>query len=195
MYNCLLEQFPTEYRGSAINTSFRVGIALTLLTEDTRFPEDLKLLKAFDLLYKDKVPDFETAFNGMMWFLSCGRSEIYYLEDELQDTNEKYIDFQFDSFDIYGAFLVSGVDLHKSNMHWFKFMAFLNNLGDCPLSQKISYRATDTSKMKGDTKNYYIDLKSKFKIKTQVTKEERDAYLEEQKEKFGSYYYKLLGGK
>ena len=80
-------------------------------------------------------------------------------------------------------------------MHWFKFMAFLNNLGDCPLSQKISYRATDTSTMKGDTKKYYIDLKSKFKIKTQVTKEERDAYLEEQKEKFGSYYYTLLGGK
>ena len=108
MYNCLLEQFPTEYRGSAINTSFRVGIALTLLTEDTRFPEDLKLLKAFDLLYKDKVPDFETAFNGMMWFLSCGRSEIYYLEDELNETNEKYLDFQFDAFDIYGAFLVAG---------------------------------------------------------------------------------------
>jgi len=195
MYNCLLEQFPTEYRGSAINTSFRVGIALTLLTEDTRFPEDLKLLKAFDLLYKDEVPDFETAFNGMMWFLSCGRSEVYYLEDELQEKAEKYLDFQYDAFDIYGAFLVSGVDLHKSNMHWFKFMAFLNNLGDCPLSQKISYRATDTNKMKGDTKKYYVDLKSKFKIRTQVTKEERDAYLAEQKEKYGSYYYKLLGGK
>ena len=28
-----------------------------------------------------------------------------------------------------------------------------------------------------------------------ISKEERDAYLAEQKEKFGSYYYKLLGGK
>ena len=136
MYNCLIEQFPSDYRGSAINTNFRVGVMLTLLTEDTRFPEDMKRLKAFDILYKDKVPDIETAYSGLIWFLSCGRSEVYYLEDDLAGSNEKYLDFQFDAFDIYGSFLAKGVDLHKSNMHWFKFMAMLNNLGDCPLSQK-----------------------------------------------------------
>lgn len=195
MYNCLLENFPISYKGFNINTNFKVGITLTLLTEDNRFPEDLKLIKAFDILYKDKVPDFNTAFEGLMWFLSCGKSEEYYLEDSLEDSNEKCIDFQFDSYDIYGAFLSKGVDLHKSNMHWFKFMALLNNLGDCPLSQKISYRSTDTSKMKGDTKSYYLKLKEKYKIRTQVTKEERQSYLDEKKEKYGSYYYKLLGGK
>lgn len=195
MFNCLLDNFPTEYKGYGINTDFRVGVTLSLLVDDDRFPEELKLLKAFDLLYKDKVPEFEIAFSGLMWFLSCGKSEEYYLEDSLEEDKERYLDFQFDSRDIYGAFLVSGVDLHKVNMHWFKFMSFLSNLGDCPLTQKISYRATDTSKMKGETKKYYVDLKSKFKIKTQVSKEEKEAYLQEKKDKFGSYYYKLLGGR
>lgn len=195
MFNCLLDNFPTEYKGYGINTDFRVGVTLSLLVDDDRFQEELKLLKAFDLLYKDKVPEFEIAFSGLMWFLSCGKSEEYYLEDSLEEDKERYLDFQFDSRDIYGAFLVSGVDLHKVNMHWFKFMSFLSNLGDCPLTQKISYRATDTSKMKGETKKYYVDLKSKFKIKTQVSKEEKEAYLQEKKDKFGSYYYKLLGGR
>ena len=57
MLNVLLDGFPEDYMGYPINTDFRVGILLTLLVEDNRYDDSLKMLKACDLLYKEKVPD------------------------------------------------------------------------------------------------------------------------------------------
>ena len=193
MFNCLLQGFPTEYQGYAINTDFRVGILLTQLTEDESVEEDLKLLQAFNILYKDKIPeDFQVAYSGLEWFLSCGKSEIYY-EEAPQDNgdNSKSIDFSVDHLDIWGAFWSKGVDLTKVSMHWFKFMAAIGNVGDCPLTQKMQFRSADLSKMKGDTRKYYAELKEKYKVRKIMTKEEHDEYIKKLEKTNGSYYMKL----
>lgn len=192
--NVLLDGFPEDYMGYKINTDFRVGILLTKLSEDKRFDDDLKLIKSLDLLYKEKVPDdLSIAVSGLLWFLSCGKSEEYYLERDDVSDNTKCIDFDFDSLDIWGAFWQRGIDLSVVNMHWFKFMSAISNLGDCPLTNKISYRAMDLKGLKGDTKKYYADLKNKYRIKTKLTKEEYEEYVLSKKEEYGSYYAKLRG--
>ena len=208
MFNCLLDEFPDSYQGYPINTSFRVGIMLTLLLEDESVDDDIKPLIAFNLLYKDKVPsDKQIASEGLIWFLTCGKSELYFENEYVDESSpDKCIDFNVDHLDIWGAFWSKGIDLdgyelykddsgvvHKKryDMHWFKFMSALGNLGDCYLTQKMQYRSTDLSKMKGDTKKYYRDLKEKYKIRKVITKEEHDKYLEELKNTNGSYYMKL----
>lgn len=199
MLNVLLDGFPEDYMGYPINTDFRVGILLTLLVEDNKYDDSLKMLKAFDLLYKEKVPDLMTALDGITWFLSCGKSEDYFEDDiekrskESSSSNTKCIDFNFDSMDIWGAFWGRGIDLSNTKMHWFKFMSALSNLGDCPLTQKISYRSMDTSKLKGESKKYYEELKEKYKVKNIISKEEYEKSLKEKESMFGSYYMKLLG--
>lgn len=198
MLNVLLDGFPEDYRGYPLNTDFRVGILLTLLVEDSKYDDEIKMLKACDLLYKEKVPDLMTALDGITWFLSCGKSEDYF-EDDIEkrskesSSNTKCIDFNFDSMDIWGAFWGRGVDLSNTKMHWFKFMSALSNLGDCPLTQKISYRSMDTSKLKGESKKYYEELKEKYKVKNIISKEEYEQSLKEKESMFGSYYMKLLG--
>lgn len=193
MFNVLLDNdFPSEFEGYPLNTDFRVGIQLTLLQEDDTFPEDLKLLKAFDLLYKDNVPPLEQALKGLLWFLSCGKSEQR-TEEEQENTTDKALDFNIDSLDIWGAFFKQGIDLTKVNMHWFKFMTFIGYIDkDCPLAQKMAYRTTDLSKLKGDTRKFYAELKEKYKIRKVYTSEEYAQLVAQKEEKYGSYYAKLM---
>ena len=193
MFNVLLDNdFPSEFEGYKLNTDYRVGIQLTLLQEDETFPEDLKLIKALDLLYSEKVPPLEIAIKGLLWFLSCGKSEQR-TEDEEEHSNDKAIDFNIDSLDIWGAFFSKGIDLTKVNMHWFKFMTMLGYIDkDCPLAQKMAFRTTDLSKLKGDTRKYYAELKEKYKIKKVYTSEEYEAIVKQKEEKYGSYYAKLM---
>ena len=72
-------------------------------------------------------------------------------------------------------------------------MSAINNLGDCPLSQKISFRTVDLSKMKGDTRKYYSELKDKYKVKRVMTKDEYEEYVNDLEESYGSYYVKMMG--
>lgn len=194
LLNVLLDGFPTSYKGYPMNTDFRIGIMLSLLLEDdTVDDEELRLAHALTLLYKDKVPDdIHIAVDGLYWFLSCGRTEIYYDEDEDNDDSlDKAIDFNVDHLDIWAAFYKLGVDLEKTNMHWFKFCSLLGSLGDCALSQKAQYRTVDLSDMTGETRKYYTKLKRKYKVRKLISKEEHDAKLKEIESTYGSYYMKL----
>lgn len=194
LLNVLLDGFPKEYQGYPINTDFRIGIILSLLLEDdTIDDEELRLMHALTLLYKDKVPeDIGVAMSGLYWFLSCGKSEIYYDEDEdNDDSSDKSIDFNVDHLDIWAAFYKLGVDLEQTNMHWFKFCSLLGSLGDCALSQKAQYRTVDLSDMTGETRKYYAKLKRKYKVRKLISKEEHDAKLKEIESTYGSYYMKL----
>lgn len=192
--NVLLDGFPTQYKGYKINTDFRIGILITLLQEDESIDEDLKLLQALNLLYAEKVPDdLDVAMNGLMWFLSCGKSELYFEEDEDNDDSpDKALDFTQDHLDIWSAFYKLGVDLEKDSLHWFKFLSLLGSIGDCALSQKIQFRTTDLTKMKGDTRKYYLKLKNKYKVRKVITKEEHEAKMKEMEQNYGSYYMKLM---
>ena len=194
LLNVLLDGFPKEYKGYPINTDFRIGIMLSLLLEDdTIDDEELRLMHALTLLYKDKVPeDIGIAMSGLYWFLSCGKTEIYYDEDEDNDDSlDKSIDFNVDHLDIWAAFYKLGVDLEQANMHWFKFCSLLGSLGDCALSQKAQYRTVDLSDMTGETRKYYAKLKRKYKVRKLISKEEHDAKLKEIESTYGSYYMKL----
>lgn len=177
MWNYLIDGFPTEYHGYKIRTDFRVGVLLSLLMEDTSIDDDTKLLRAFDILYVDEVPEPDVAYSGLTWFLSCGRSELV-VENEYTDddvSNEKTLDFDIDSLDIWGGFWSKGVDLETTKMHWFKFMTALSNLGDIPISQKMGYRSMTLKGMSGEMKKSYEKLKNKYKIRRTYTKEEYDS--------------------
>lgn len=180
VWNCLLDGFPEDYKGYKINTDFRIGIMINLLFEDEDIPEDAKIIQAFNLLYKDEVPEAEVAYDGLMWFLSCGSSEVVYDDDTglSNKTKDRLIDYNYDSLDIWGAFWSKGVDLTKTHMHWFKFVTALQNLGDCPISQKMEYRSIDLSEMKGETRKQYSKLKGKVKARHVYAKDEVEDIIE-----------------
>lgn len=192
--NILLDGFPTEYKGYPLNTGFRVGILISLLLKDKEVDEKLKILQAINLLYSDDVPpDPQEAIDGVFWFLSCGRAGLIYKDGYREEKpDEECLDFDFDQLDIWGAFWAKGIDLTKTDMHWFQFMSAIGNLGDCPLTTKMGYRATSLKDMKGETRKYYKELKEKYKIRETTTKQEIVDMIEEDEKINGKYHAKLL---
>lgn len=206
LWNCLLDGFPEDYKGYKIRSDFRIGIMLNLLLEDEAVDEDTKLSQAFNILYIDEVQDIQTAYDGLMWFLSCGESEIVYdygIEDNKgNESNEKCIDYQYDALEIWGGFWSKGVDSTKTDMHWFAFNAALHNLQECVIAQRMDYRSMSTKDMKGDTKKHYNEIKKKVKVRKMYTKEEaeeirrrNEKLQEEQNPNMSSYqkeYYRKM---
>lgn len=88
-------------------------------------------------------------------------------------------DFVYDSDYIFASFLeVYGIDLECTQMHYHKFMALFKSLPDtCKFSKILQYRSCDTSKMKGEEKRFYSDMKEYYALPDNRTREEKDAEL------------------
>ena len=192
MYNILLDGLPTDYRGFKIRTSYRVGVLLTLLMDDEEIDEDYKIIQAIDVLYEDAPKDLTLAAQGISWFLTCGESEVYYIDKSLGSHSEnKALDFQYDANDIFGTFAFYNIPL-PDDLHWFKFMSIIQNLPEgSPLSAKIGYRVMDLNKFKGQTRAQYADIQRKVLVHKGYTKEEYEEKMKEANETYGSYYEQL----
>ncbi|MCG4501247.1 bacteriophage Gp15 family protein [[Ruminococcus] torques] len=90
----------------------------------------------------------EEHIDWMFWFFSCGREkEKKKFPRKIAGLNDKQpFDFEEDADLIYAGFMQQyGIDLQESDMHWWKFMILLENLGNGTRLQKVmEYRTIDT---------------------------------------------------
>ncbi len=186
MHNVLLDGFPKDYRGYRINTSFKVGILISKIMSDEEFSEELRIEKSIHLLFID-LPDAETAYRGLIWFLSCGNSEVVVVDEDNDLDREDKIkhdlnhdipyDFDYDANQIWGGFWSKGVDLETTDMHWFKFMIALQNLNKPVISTLMENRTIDTTGMKGKEKSEYLKLKNRSRVRKILSGKEADEYV------------------
>lgn len=170
----LLDKLPTDYNGFALNTSWRVGVALTLLLDEQDFSNSVVMYNAFKKLYKDidtidVRSNLQTLVKGIGWFLSCGESEVLWVDKPVSHANEKQISFREDAMDIRVWFKKGfNIDLDDApDIHWFMFTSMLYSAHDCPLASKLEYRSIDINKIKdSDTKKQYREAKNKLKVHT-----------------------------
>ena len=108
-----------------------------------------ELLKILLLFYRKQKIFSEEHVEKMFWFFSCGREkETKRFPRKIAGVNDKQpFDFEKDAELIYAGFVQQyGIDLQTENMHWWKFMILLENLGsDTRLNRVIEYRTIDTS--------------------------------------------------
>ena len=85
--------------------------------------------------------------------------------------------FDFDAARLYSSFRQTfGIELHKTKLHWFEFMAMIDSLDESSaLSHAIQIRGTDTSKMKGKQKHDYERLKRTLTHAPALSDEEKEA--------------------
>lgn len=172
--NILLDRLPQDYQGYLIRTDFGIGIQLTLCASDTEILEYEKAAVMLNLLYGRGMPDFETAMAGLNWFMSCGKEQ----KADEADT-QPAMSFEYDDARVYSAFRkVFGIDLTKERLHWFQFVAMLQDIDGTALSDIISYRSTDLSSMKGEQRAAYAKMKRRFALPNTYTEEEQGAISE-----------------
>lgn len=177
MLNVILDGFPSEYEGYLIRTDFRIGIQIAQALDDVNLAEPEKTAVAMELLYGNGIPlDRETALSGLQWFMRGGIED-----DECTSSDGKppVYSFEQDNRMIYTAFLARyGIDLTREKLHWFRFLAMLSDLGDCTMTEVMSIRSTDTTKLSGEQQKHYAALKERYRIRPQLSDAEKAAIAE-----------------
>ncbi len=189
MTNFLLDPLPDEYEGYLIRTDFRIGIQMRLAFEDNDLTTEEKAMVAINLLFGNGAPeDIEKALNGVLWFLKAGddreadgngdtrNSGDYEAQNDDGDDSggeQSNFSFDYDAMRIYTAFKRTyGVDLTTARLHWFEFVAMLQDLGECAFTSIVEIRAKDLGKVPKAQQGEYARLKERYALPQTFTEEE-----------------------
>lgn len=180
-FDLLTEALPESVRIHGkeypIQCDFRIGIKLDGILR-SELEDQEKIKRMLVLYFKDNIPpDIPAAIDKIIWFYRCG--EVLDNEDE-EKKKRRYIRRKSkdpacvltqDAPYVYAAFMDQyGIDLTSVTfMHWWKFMALFESLGDeTKMSKIMYYRQASTSGMSKERRAFINEMKKIYKIK--VTK-------------------------
>lgn len=149
----LTEQFPIKLNiGGAvcpINSDFRTVLRCYEVQGGSKELSPEQLSEILQLFYPKRKRFSKEHIDKMFWFFACGRGkEKKKFPRKIAGLNNKQpFDFETDADLIYAGFMQQyGIDLQREDMHWWKFMILLENLGtDTRLQKVMEYRTIDTS--------------------------------------------------
>lgn len=177
-FDLLTEALPESVRIHGkeypIQCDFRIGIKLDGILR-SELEDQEKIKRMLVLYFKDNIPqDIPAAIDKIIWFYRCG--ELLDNEDE-EKKKRRYIRRKSkdpacvltqDAPYVYAAFMEQyGIDLTSVTfMHWWKFMALFESLGDeTKMSKIMYYRQASTSGMSKERRAFINEMKKIYKIK------------------------------
>ncbi len=173
--------FPYEINNIPVDTDYRRMVQFELLMLDDNILINDKILLAINLLYKKPVPDYEKAWDGLLWYYSGGELQ----QDNKEKTNtssgtyQRAYDFEVDNERIYTAFIKEyGIDLQKTPLHWWTFKSLLFAIPDTnPMGKIMYYRTVDISTLKGEELKHAQKIRSMFPVEKieKLTKAQKEA--------------------
>lgn len=187
----LTEPFPvsTVINGveCPINADFRTVLRCYEVQGNKTELSEGELLKILLMFYKEQKIFDEEHINQMFWFLSCGRekNKKIFPRRIAGINNKQPFDFKEDADLIYAGFMQQyGIDLQTEEMHWWKFMILLENLGaDTRLSRIMEYRTVDTASkhLSKEQRKFYQAMQRYYGLDSRRMPEmsERDRLVEE----------------
>lgn len=170
MLNIILDGFPEEYEGYLIRTDFRIGIQIGESLNDVDLAEPEKLQVALKLLYGAGIPsNRQLAEDGLKWFMRGGQPE----KEHTSDGKPPTFDFEQDNRLTYSAFRARyGIDLTRERLHWFAFLAMLDDIRECTLADVMGVRGVDLTKLSESQKKFYAEMKEKYRIEPKLSQGE-----------------------
>lgn len=172
-YNVLIDELPScvtlfekKYQ---VHTSFKNWIKIALLIEDGGLRDAAMTAEMLKLCYREKLPEnIGSAILGMLYFLN-GDTNFFVSSDK--KCGEKLYSFRDDADVIFASFYQKyKIDLHKSDMHWYKFLSLFESLAeDNPFATRLKIRTTDETKITDTDKRRKVkELKIRYGIKSNV---------------------------
>ena len=155
----LTEKFPNTLNVDGVECPISPGFRTVLQCYEIQGNKtelsEKDLIQMLCLFYKKERLFSESHIDQMFWFFSCGREKKKksFPRKIAGINNKQPFDFVEDADLIYAGFMQQyGIDLQEEDMHWWKFMVLLENLGnDTRLSRIMEFRTIDT-KQKGLSK-------------------------------------------
>lgn len=183
----LTEKFPESVTVDGAERPINGGFRTVLRCYEIQGLSEKDLLEMLCQFYKKDRLFSEEHINQMFWFFSCGREKkkkIFPRRIAGINNNQPF-DFETDADLIYAGFMQQyGIDLQEEDMHWWKFMILLENLGtDTRLSRIMEYRTIDTGSkhLSKDQKKYYQAMQRYYGLDQHMAPEmsERERMIEE----------------
>ena len=163
---CYITLFEKKYQ---VHTSFKNWIKISILLEDGGLGDAMMTAQMLKLCYRERLPEnIGSAILGMLSFLN-GDTDFIVSPDK--KSIEKLYSFSDDSDVIFASFYQKyKIDLNKSNMHWYKFLALFEGLADSdPFMTRVKIRAADETKIKDSDKRRKLkELKIRYAIRKNV---------------------------
>lgn len=177
MFNLLLDALPTEYEGYLIRTDYRIGIQISQALEDEELEPYERIGIALSLLYGNGIPPADIAYEGLRWYLNAAADVPQNEEDavSVEDDGIRYFSFDYDAARLYSGFRRAyGVELDRVDMHWFRFLSLLGDLGECAFTRVVDIRSADLSKMDKKTKRACAAMRRKVALPQPKSREEEE---------------------
>lgn len=133
-------------RDYAIRTDYRAILDIILALNDPELTEDDRAAVALSIFYADEIPhDLQAALNQCFWFISGGE------EQPNTKPGPRLVDWEQDFKWIASPInKMLGQDIRGIQMHWWTFLGYYYEIGDCTFAQIIKIRSAKMSGKKLD---------------------------------------------
>lgn len=183
MFNVLLDMLPIKYKEFPIDSDFQTGIQIMQVIEDKELTQQEQIGISLSLLFLQedsmgnplKLPDMQTAIDGLVWFLTDWNHDHNHKSDKTRVT-----DYDIDQWRIYAAFRQHyGINLNTDKLHFWEFMGLLTTLPECAYTRVIDIRAKIiTPQMGKEEKKAYTELKKVYALEESKEVEYTDSQKE-----------------
>lgn len=123
-------------REYAIRTDYRAILDIMLALNDPELTDDDRAAVALGIFYRDELPeDLQEAINKCFWFISGGD------EHPSDKPAPKLVDWEKDFRWIASPInKMLGHDIRGVEMHWWTFLGYYYEIGDCTFAQIVKIR-------------------------------------------------------
>lgn len=168
MFNVMLDQFPTDWKGFPIESDFRIGIQMCQIMEDKELSDTERCIKVSELFFLWICPDMLEQSEAIKWFLSGWNHDK---SRKSKDTT-RVLDYDIDQWRIYSAFRNQyGIDLNIVDMHYWQFMGLLTTLDECAFTRVIDIRIKKIKpKMSKEEKKSIAEMKEVYALEQREEK-------------------------
>lgn len=171
--------FPTQLQIDGVNcpihSDFRTVLRCYEILGDKEELSKDEMVEMLSMFYVKQRYYTEEHIDKMFWFFSCGREkEKKVFPRKIAGINNKQsFDFVEDAELIYAGFMQQyGIDLQTEEMHWWKFMILLENLGsDTKLQRVMEYRTIDTKNkdLSKKEREFYSAMQRYFALERKIS--------------------------
>lgn len=201
MENVLLDALPEEWNGYRLNTGFDIGIQIMQAQYDNSITgyEKYEMFRWLLFGEDDRLrehPQGEEFEECLRWYLN---GWFHDNPDPEEKEKGRVVDYDVDQWRIYADFLqIYGIDLEKTDMHWWKFCGLLWNM-PYRLSSFLQVVSTRQERpKKGANSEERRRLRKMQQIYALEQPEEKKEYTEEEKkaiDEFDRMMAERRGGK
>ena len=158
-----------------IRSDYRVALDICVALSDPEFTQSEKTIALLSMLYiaPEEIKDFDAAVRQGLWFIACG--------DDMtpQRKRPKLVDWEQD-FPYIAAPInrLAGKEIRSMEyMHWWTFVSFYYEIGECTFASIVSIRSKKAKGKKLEKHEREFERENRHLInfkRRSVTDEERD---------------------